>query len=171
MRKVYFLVPLVCLFLAGSTDTIAQVFSQVTSPLPGTMFVEVDTLFTGGSTSYGHRAENKGFQDCIFYEPSTGYLAMSWYDFYSGDGDPRRIAVAVSMDGGATWAVSRNINFGLPNSSSMSGQYPTTWGTSMTPISAYMNRANDDANIQYQPTVASDFAGWGVGGWGNSQRS
>ena len=143
-----------------------EVFAQ-TSPIPGAKFVWIDTIYTGGSTSGGYRGEDRGFQDCIFYEPETKNLLVTWYDFYSGDDNPRRIAAAISADGGDNWTVFRELNLGLPNSSVMSGQYSTAWGTPSTPILLYMNRANSDANLQYQPTVTLDISGWGTGGWIN----
>ncbi len=153
-----------CLVLVWSLVAFAQ-----TSPIPGAKFVVVDTVYTGGSTTYGHRGENRGFQDCIFYEPISGNLVITWYYYNgtSGYANPRRVAAATSADGGDTWTVVSDINLGLPNSTGMSGQYATAWGTSTNPILVYMNRANDDANLQYQPTLAVDLGGWGAGSYLN----
>ncbi len=167
MHRIYLLILLACLLTIGASDTFAQVWSQLSSPLAGTQMVLVDTLWAP-STSYGHRMEDLGFQDCIFYEPLSGNLVITWYDFYSGQANPRRIAAATSADMGDTWSVFRNINFGLPNTSEMSAYYPTAWGLSSTPIILYRNYANDDPNISNQPTVAVDYSGWGGGAWGST---
>ncbi len=133
-----------------------------TSPVPGAVISLIDS-----SSGPSFNGTYRGCQEQLFYEPTTGNLITAWYYYYgSSDPDPRRIHAAISTDGGSTWTIFPNINEGV--GSSMNGRFPTVKGTPDTPIIVYRNAANDDPNIQNQPTLAVDLGGWGGGVWENS---
>ena len=137
-------------------------FGQEVLPVAGSTTVLVDS-----STHFRIIGTYRSENNVAFYEPTTGNLLVAYY-YIGTSGEPggqRRIVAATSTDDGSTWSVSRTINDGV--SPEMNAYYPVAYGNATTPIVAYYNRANPDANINSEPIVATDLLGWGGGLWDN----
>ncbi len=145
-----------CIIFFGFSNGFTQ-----TSPIPGAVITLIDS-----SSGPSFNGTYRGSQEQIFFEPTTGNLVTAWYYYYgSSDPDPRRVYAATSLDGGKTWTLFPEINQGV--GTNLNGRFPTVKGTADTPIILYRNASTSDPNIQNQPTLATDLAGWGGGVWEN----
>jgi len=137
------------IFLIAMLVIASSGFGQEVLPVAGSTTVLIDS-----STHFRIIGTYRSENNMAFYEPTTGNLLVAYY--YIGTSGEL---------GGSSWSVYRTINDGV--SEEMNAYYPVAYGNASTPILAYYNRANPDANFYSEPIVATDLLGWGGGLWDN----